>query len=54
MKAKASGLWKYITITVVSVLLIAVFAITYSATITNEMHRLQDEPVIYRTFNSND
>lgn len=48
MKEKTANLWKYITITAVSFLLIAVFAITYSATITNEMHRLPDEPASYR------
>ncbi len=45
MTEKATNLWKYIAVAMVSFLLIAIFAITYSSTISNGMYRLQDDAV---------
>ncbi len=45
MKAKKKTPWNYITITVVSLLLLTVFSIFYSSTITNQMHRVEENSV---------
>lgn len=45
MKAKKMTPWNYITITAVSLLLLTVFSIFYSSTITNQMYRVEDNSV---------
>ena len=45
MKAKKKNPWNYITITAVSLLLLTVFSIFYSSTITNQMHRVEENSV---------
>ena len=45
MKVKKKTPWNYITITAVSLLLLTVFSIFYSSTITNQMHRVEENSV---------
>lgn len=49
MKTNVVNLWKYITITAVSLVLLAVFSMFYSATISNQVNRFEDTPICYRT-----
>ena len=48
MKAKTVGLWKYVTATAISVVLLLAMAMMYSSTISNQAGRVSNSPIYYR------